>query len=157
MVLAMVLCAGTTVGYAGQRVRAEFFPQRHLALQGQWANPRFTGDLDADSRLVAAYNDIELRLFIPPAFTSPPQRAQIYMVVPSQIPGLDVGGGLQVSWLARGRFLNGTARPGDRVLIFEGVVSEPVLADFLSLTITIDARRMLGAVRLDPVFEIERR
>ncbi len=106
---------------------------------------------------MAAYQDIELRLFIPPTFSSPPQQAQIYIVVPSQIPGLDVGGGLQLSWVARGRFLNGIARPGDRVLIFDGTVSEPVLADFLSLTITIDARMMVGAVRLDPVFEIERR
>jgi hypothetical protein len=155
--LAMILCAGTTAGYPGERVRSEFFPQRHLALQGQWANPRFTGDLDADSGIVATYDNIELRLFIPPAFTSPPQQAQIFMVIPSQIPGLDVGGGLQVSWVTRERFLNGTARPGDRVLIFEGLVGEPVLADFLNLTITIDARRMLGAVRFDPLFEIERR
>lgn len=155
--MAMILCAGTTVGYPGERVRSEFFPQRHLALQGHWANPRFTGDLDADSRIVAAYDNIELRLFIPPGFTSPPEQVQIFMVIPSQIPGLDVGGGLQVSWVTRGRFLNGTARPGDRVRIFEGLVGEPVLADFLNLTITIDARRMLGAVRFDPLFEIERR
>lgn len=157
IVLATVLCAWTTAGYAGQRVRAEFFPQRHLELQGHWANPRFTGDLDADSRIVAAYDNIELRLFIPPSFTSPPQQAQIYLILPSQIPGLDVGGGMQVSWVTRGRFLNGTARPGDRVRIFDGVVGEPMLADFLNLTITIDARRMPGAVRFDALFEIERR
>jgi hypothetical protein len=155
--LATILCAGTTVGYPAERVPSEFFPQRHLALQGQWANPRFTGDIDADSRVVAVYNDIELRLFIPPAFASPPQQAQIFMTMPVQIPGLDVGGGLEFSWVTRGRFLNGTARPGDRVLIFEGLVSEPVLTDFLNLVITIDARRMLGAVRFDPLFEIERR
>ena len=157
VVLLIMTCAGATLGSAGERVRSEFFPQRHLALAGQWANPRFSGDIDADSRVVADYSNIELRLFIPPAFTSPPQSAQIYMVVPSQIPGLDGGGGLQVSWTTRGRFLNGTARPGDRVLIFEGVVGEPVLTDFLNLTITIDARRMLGALRFDPLFEIERR
>lgn len=155
--LATILCAGTTVGYPAERVPSEFFPQRHLALQGQWANPRFTGDIDADSQVVTRYNDIELRLFIPPAFTSPPQQVQIFMLMPVQIPGLDVGGGLEMSWVTRGRFLNGTARPGDRVLIFEGVVGEPVLADFLNLTITVDARRMIGAVRLDPLFEIERR
>lgn len=155
--LFIILYAGTNVGSPAERVRAEFFPQRHLALQGQWANPRFSGDIDADSGIVASYNDIELRFFIPPAFTSPPQQAQIFMLMPAQIPGLDIGGGLEMSWVTRGRFLNGTARPGDRVLIFEGVVSEPVLADFLNLAITLDARRMVGAVRLDPVFEIERR
>lgn len=155
--LAVVLCSGTSIASPAERVRAEFFPQRHLALQARWANPRFTGDIDADSRMVASYNDIELRLFIPPAFTSPPQQVQIFMSVPVQIPGLDIGGGLEISWATRGRFLNGTARPGDRVRIFEGLVGEPVLADFLNLTITIDARRMLGAVRFDPFFEIERR
>lgn len=154
---ATILCAGTTGAYPAERVRSEFFPQRQLVLQGQWANPRFTGDIDADSRVVAGYNDIELRFFIPPAFTSPPQQVQIFMSVPVQIPGLDVGGGLELSWVTRGRFLNGTARPGDRVRIFEGLVGEPVLADFLNLTITIDARRMLGAVRFDTFFEIERR
>jgi len=155
--LAVVLCAGATASYSAERVRSEFFPQRHLVLQGQWQNPRFTADIDADSRVAAVASDVELRLFIPPTFTSPPQQAQIFMLVPAQIPGLDVGGGLEVSWVTRGRLLNATARPGDRVLIFEGLVSEPVLADFLTLTITIDARRMVGAVRFDPLFEIERR
>lgn len=155
--LAIVLCAGTAASYPAERLRSEFFPQHHLLLQGQWANPRFTGDSEADAQVVAVYNDIELRLFIPPAFTSPPQQVQVFMLMPVQIPGLDVGGGLEFSWVTRGRFLNGTARPGDRVLIFEGLVSEPVLADFLNLVITIDARRMLGAVRFDPLFEIERR
>ena len=155
--LGVVLCLGTTIAYSAERVRAEFFPQRNLVLHGQWANPRFTGDIDADSRVVASYNDIELRLSIPPAFTSPPQQVQVFMSVPVQIPGLDVGGGLEISWVTRGRFFNGTARPGDRVLIFEGLVSEPVLTDFLNLVITIDARRMLGAVRFDPLFEIDRR
>lgn len=155
--LFIILYAGTNVSHPAERVRSEFFPQRHLTLQGQWANPRFTGDIDADSRVVASFNDIELRFFLPPAFTSPPQQAQIFMLMPVQIPGLDVGGGLEFTWVTRGRLLNGTARPGDRVLIFEGVVGEPVLADFLNLTITIDARRMVGPVRLDPLFEIERR
>jgi hypothetical protein len=155
--LFIILYAGTNVGHPAERVRSEFFPQRNLVLQGQWANPRFTGDIDADSRVVASFNDIELRFFLPPAFTSPPQQAQIFMLMPVQIPGLDVGGGLEFTWVTRGRLLNGTARPGDRVLIFEGVVGEPVLADFLNLTITIDARRMVGPVRLDPLFEIERR
>lgn len=156
-VLLVIICADATLALAGERLRSEFFPQRHLALAGQWANPRFSGDIDADSRVVAGYSDVELRLFIPPAFTSPPQQAQIFMVIPAQIPGLDGGGGLEMSWTTRGRFLNGTARPGDRVPIFEGLVSEPVLTDFLNLTISIDARRMLGALRIDPLFEIERR
>jgi len=157
VVLAIFLWVGTSFAQGEERVRSEFFPQRHLVLQGRWANPRFTADLDADSRVVAAYDNIELRLFIPPAFTSPPQQAQIFMLIPAQIPGLDVGGGLEISWVTRGRLLNVTARPGDRVLIFAGVVGEPVLADFLNLVITIDARRMVGTVRLDPLFEIERR
>lgn len=157
VVLAIFLWVGTSFAQGGERVRSEFFPQRHLVLQGQWANPRFTADLDADSRVVAAYDNIELRLFIPPAFTSPPQQAQIFMLIPAQIPGLDVGGGLEISWVTRGRLLNVTARPGDRVLIFAGVAGKPVLADFLNLVITIDARRMVGTVRLDPLFEIERR
>lgn len=155
--LAVVLWGGATAGYSAERVRSEFFPQRHLVLEGQWQNPGFTADIDADSRVIAGASDIELRLFIPPAFTSPPQQAQIFMLIPAQIPGLDVGGGLEVTWVTRGRLLNGTARPGDRVLIFEGVVGEPVLSDFLNLTITIDARKMVGAVRFDPLFEIERR
>ena len=110
--LAVVVCLGTAIAYPAERVRSEFFPQRNLALQGQWANPRFTGDIDADSRVVASYNDIELRLFIPPVFTSPPQQVRIFMLMPVQIPGLDVGGGLEISWVTRGRFLSGAARPG---------------------------------------------
>jgi hypothetical protein len=103
--LFIILYAGMDVSYPAERVRSEFFPQRNLVLQGQWANPRFTGDIDADSRVVASYNDIELRFFIPPAFTTPPRQAQIFMLMPAQIPGLDVGGGLEISWITRGRLL----------------------------------------------------
>ena len=157
ILLAVTCLAGSLTGYAGERVRSEFFPQRHLALQGRWAHARLTGDVNADNRIVGEFSEVELRLFIPTKFTSPPHRVQIFLIIASQFAGLEGGGGLERSWITRGRLLNGKARPGDRVLIFEGVVDAPVLSDFLSATFQIDARKMVGALRFDPAFEIEQR
>ncbi|MFQ5994585.1 MAG: hypothetical protein ACE5K1_05780 [Acidiferrobacterales bacterium] len=155
--LAVIFMTAASVGGAGERLRFEFFPQRHIALQGDWEKRRFTGNTAADSRVVAGFNDVELRLLIPRRFTSPPQEVNIHLVVASRVPGLRGTGGLEVSWVTRGRFLAGTAHPGGRVLFFQGVVDSDVLSDFISFTFAVDARELMSSLRFDPVFEIELR
>ncbi len=152
-ILGMLATAGAAA--AGERLVAEFFPQRHIDLQGAWELPRFTGDPEIDSRMVARVRELELRLFIPPAFTSPPKQVSISLVLPAQIPGMRGTGGFEMSWTTRGRFREGSVRPGERALLFQGLADAPVLVDFMSFTYVIDAREMVGTLRVEPVYEIE--
>ena len=157
LALALTTFLGAAAVTAGERLVALYFPQRHFALPGKWVNPRFTGAIDSDSRVIAELRDVELRLLIPPRFTSPPQEVSIFLLLPARIQGLRATGGLTLTWTARGRFNAGTVRPGESSLLFEGVVDSPELRDFINFTFVIDAREMLKAIRLEPIYEIELR
>lgn len=155
MLVTVAVVTGASTAFAGERLVAEFFPQRHIDLQGAWEMPRFTGDPEIDSRMVARIREQELRLFIPPAFTSPPKQVSIFLVLPAQIPGMHSTGGFEMSWTTRGRFREGTVHPGERALLFQGLVDASVLAEFVGFTYVIDAREMIGTLRVEPVYEIE--
>ena len=152
----IAMCATFGV-LAGERLAAVYFPQRHFALSGDWADPRFSGDLNRDSRVVAEMRDVQLILPIPPRFTSPPQQVSIFLALPAQVQGLRGGGGLELTWTTRGVFKAGTVRPGERAVLFQGLADVPELSDFMNFTFTIDAREMLQALRVEPIYEIELR
>ncbi len=155
MLMTVAVVTGASTAFAGERLVAEFFPQRHIDLQGAWELSRFTGDLEIDNRMVARVRELELRLFIPPAFITPPKPVSIFLVLPVQVPGMRGTGGFEMSWTTRGRFREGTVHPGERALLFEGLADAPVLVDFVSFTYVIDAREMIGTLRVEPVYEIE--
>ena len=142
--------------WAGERLQAEFFPQRHFSLQGKWKTRRITGKTE-DGQIIAKLDNVELRLKIPAAFTTPPQAVRIYMVLPVQVPGMQGSAGFNVRWRTRKVFQAGTARPGDRVLLYQGTVSSAVLSDFVSFKLTIDSAEMIGTISFEPSYEIERR
>lgn len=144
--------------WAGERLQAEFFPQRHHSLRGKWKTKRITRNKSiGHGQIVAKLNHAEIRLQIPATYTASPQAVNIYMVLPTQIPGMRGAAGFEVSWKTRKTFQAGTARPGDRVLLYQGVVNSDVLSDFVSFQFTIDAAEMLGVVSFEPSYEIERR
>ncbi len=157
ILLAAIALTTVPVTTAGERLEAIFFPERHPTLQGDWARPRFSGDPEANSRVHArSAGELELQLLIPERFRQPPQPVRIFLIVPAQPPGLRGPGGFEVSWTTRGRFLAGTARPGNRVLLFQGIADAPVLRDFVTFSFTLDARDLLGPLRFEPEYEIER-
>ena len=84
VVLALYLTASVAVS-AGERLRSEYFPERHLSLQGRWQVPSITGDSEVDSRMTATVRNVTLRLFIPPAFTTPPKPVRIYLNLPASV------------------------------------------------------------------------
>ena len=143
--------------WAGERLQTEFFPQRHHYLKGKWKTRHITRGGTQDGLITARLRDIELRLQIPATYTVPPQAVSIYLVLPTQIPGMRGAAGFEVSWKTRKIFWAGTARPGDRVLLYQGTVSSAVLSDFVSFKLTIDSAEMIGAIDFEPSYEIERR
>lgn len=87
------------------------------------------------------------------------QRARIYFVIPALIPSLRSPAGLQVEWRGHGQFASGSARPGDRVLVWSGVVPGPWMSEGLDLTLQLDLRELQrsdnGSFPFESYFEIE--
>lgn len=74
------------------------------------------------------------------------KQARIYYVVPLAIAGLRSPVGLKVDWRGNGIFNNGQARPGERSLVWTGMVREAWLVEGLDVTMQVDLRE----IRLPP-------
>jgi hypothetical protein len=62
---------------------------------------------------------------------------------------------IKVSWTTQGRLLPGSITPGNRVLVFAGPITAPVLEETLTLQIEADGSRLAGTQRLKFHFEID--
>jgi hypothetical protein len=78
------------------------------------------------------------------------QEASLYLVFPEQ-----GSAALRASWTSRGRLLSGEVLPGQRVLVYRGRITGPVIEDTLLLSITADGNRLAGIQRLNFHFEID--
>ncbi len=85
--------------------------------------------------------------------------ARIYFVVPPFVEGLRSPSGLRVEWTGLGQFASGSARPGERQLVWTGVVPGPWLAEALDLRFQVELRELLlprdGRFGLECFFQIE--
>jgi hypothetical protein len=75
--------------------------------------------------------------------------------VPEFVAGLRAPNGMRLEWTSRGSFLAGSALPGQRTLVYDGVVQRPVLHETLDLSVFLDARYLDRGLRFDPTFEID--
>lgn len=74
------------------------------------------------------------------------KQARIYYVVPLGIVGLRSPVGLKIEWRGNGIFSNGQARPGERTLVWTGIVHDTWMTEGLDLTMQVDLRE----IRLPP-------
>ena len=86
-------------------------------------------------------------------------QVRIYLVVPPTVPGLRSPAGLRVAWRGDGRFAGGTARAGERRLVWAGSVDAAWMTEALELEWQVDLNQMEwqrgGRVALETYFEIE--
>lgn len=87
------------------------------------------------------------------------RQARIYFVVPPIIDGLRSPAGLRVEWRGNGNFSSGSARPGERQLVWSGTVPGPWMNEAIDLTFEVDLSelQMQADTRFgfEPFFEIE--
>lgn len=76
--------------------------------------------------------------------------ASLYLVFPQQDSAAT-----RVRWTTQGRLLPGEISPGDRVLVYRGRVTSPVLEETLTLHIEADGNRLARVQRLNFHFEID--
>jgi hypothetical protein len=75
---------------------------------------------------------------------------RIYMVLPA-----DGGARLALQWQTQGRLLPGRLAPGERVLVYQGTLPNPVLTDQLQLQVLADGEWAQASRRLAVHFELE--
>jgi hypothetical protein len=76
--------------------------------------------------------------------------ASLYLVFPQQ-----ESAATRVHWTTQGRLLPGEISPGERVLVYRGPITSPVLEETLTLRIEADGNRLARVQRLDFHFEID--
>lgn len=136
-----------------ERLNARFYPQEHLEIEMQWAQPLHGAkNRQRENLLIAKTKLNELRLTIPSQYIGASKN--IYLSIPQQFPGIR-DHGVQIRWETRGHFISGSAKPGERVLLFSGPITDVVLSDQIIFTFIIDARYVYGPMEFHPVYEIE--
>ena len=86
-------------------------------------------------------------------------QARIYYVIPTSINGLKSAAALKIQWQGNGLFSGGFARPGDRILVWSGLVRDAWITEALDLTMHLDLREIRlpagQAFGFEAYFEIE--
>jgi hypothetical protein len=138
---------------AGTRLDDSPSPRQRLELTAQWE----AGAEGAEGELlsvVAEARDVDLR------FNTAPWRGrevEIYIGFPQSIPGLTASTSMRIEWRTRGRFVSGSAIPGQRVLVYRGPITDAVSGDVFDFLYRIDGRHFERSLQVRPVFEIEPR
>jgi hypothetical protein len=119
-------------------------PQESTALlRWRQAAPSRSNDNTMDGAL-----SVVVRLKLAPWIDRP---GRVFLALPEQ--GITTP--VKVSWTTHGRLLPGTLTPGNRVLVFAGPITTPVLEETLTLQIEADGSRLIGTQRLKFRFEID--
>jgi len=129
-------------------------PRKQFDVRFEWEHQ---GNLSSVSKgefflLKAHIPDVEVRLNTSNYIG---KKARIYLALPSQIDGFNGSQGFSLAWKTTGIFASGTTFPGNRALIFGGLIESPLLTEFITFTLKLDANRLTGKLRYAPIYEIE--
>lgn len=156
VLLSILLSVITMPALAEIQLRARFYPQEHIQLNTQWLEPHIrksTGNSARMNLMLAKSRYTELQLQIPPEFQG--KAVKIYLAMPLQTPGFMGFEGLEVQWQSHRGFLDGSAQPGSRSLLFEGKINQEILSGRIAFTLYIDSRFVSGDFDFKPQYIIE--
>jgi hypothetical protein len=151
---AFVILAVSISSQAAEVLDDSQSPKKQFNVRFEWENQ---GNLSSVSKdefflLKAHIPDVEVRLN---TSNHMGKKARIYLALPSQIDGFNGSQGFSLAWKTAGIFASGITSPGNRALIFEGVIGSPLLTEFFTFTLKLDANRLTGKLRYAPIYEIE--
>lgn len=99
------------------------------------------------SRAIAHFGWVDYRLATA-AYQG--RQARIHFVVPALVPGLSRPSALLVRWRAQGDWASGRAHPGERVLVWNGLVKEAFMNTRFELAMELDLSGVQGGVAPEP-------
>jgi len=151
--LLLLVCVQALPSQA-QRLSDALSQQQQINIEFDWKHHNTGDELDTKefNAVVAHARNVNTRLDTSDFVDT---QARIFLGLPVQVRGLNNPQRLSVSWTTNGLFQNGEVTPGNRRLIFEGRISEPVMQDIFNFTFEMDARFLSEMLRLEPVYEIE--
>jgi len=151
----LALPAAHALAQTTERLQATF-SVGHAFAQGQWETADLHG-AERNDMVIGRVPGMMLNLSIPPRYTTPPHRVRIYLSLPQQtVLGLTGAGSLELSWQTGGKFLPGTVRAGQRVVLYEGLADRSTLSDSISFQIRVSGSDIdLDRVDIEPIYEIE--
>lgn len=154
LIIILVYLSTSFFAQAGERLNDNLSPKKQYDVAFEWANQGNVKQLSKEEffLLKAKVNNVEIRLDTSKYID---QQADIYLVLPADIDGLSSMGGMTLSWDAHGTYISGRTIPGQRSLIYRGIIDSEIMTDFLTFTIILDAHYLIGKLRYAPVFEIE--
>jgi hypothetical protein len=144
------LASGTVLALAASHASATVYPvddsativhQNSLAMQWRSATPGPRSTPAVDARTVVSLS-LNTQRWVG-------KHGRVFMLLAPQPVRC------QVIWTTRGLVLGGRLEPGQRTLVFDGVIPGTVLADTLELSVTADGRELQAAQRLHFSYEIE--
>jgi hypothetical protein len=152
--LLLLLVCLQAVPSQAQRLSDALSQQQQINIEFDWKHHNAGDELDRKefNAVVAHARNVNTRLDTADFVDT---QARIFLGLPVQVRGLNNPQRLSVSWTTNGLFQNGEVTPGNRQLIFEGRITEPVMQDIFNFTFELDARFLSEMLRLEPVYEIE--
>ena len=137
-----------------ERLSDALSQQQQINIEFDWKHHNAGDELDRKefNAVVAHARNVNTRLDTADFVDT---QARIFLGLPVQVRGLNNPQRLSVSWTTNGLFQNGEVTPGNRRLIFEGRITEPVMQDIFNFTFELDARFLSDMLRLEPIYEIE--
>jgi len=129
-------------------------PKKQFNVRFEWEKKENLFSLSKDEYflLKAHIPDVEVRLNTSSYIG---KKARIYLALPRQVDGFNGSQGFSLAWKTTGVFASGTTSPGNRALIFEGLIGASLLTEFFTFTLKLDANRLTGKLRYAPIYEIE--
>lgn len=151
--LALLACLQTAPLQA-ERLSDSLSQQQQINIEFDWKYHNAGDELGAKefNAVIAHARNVDTRLDTSDFVDT---QARIFLELPVQVRGLNNPQRLSVSWTTNGLFQNGEVTPGNRRLIFEGKITQPVMRDIFNFTFEVDARFLTELLRLEPVYEIE--
>ncbi|OQY06648.1 MAG: hypothetical protein B6I22_04955 [Desulfobacteraceae bacterium 4572_123] len=129
-------------------------PKKQFNVRFEWEKHENLSSLSKDEffLLKAHIPDVEVRLNTTNYIG---KKARIYLALPSQIDGFNGSQGFSLAWKTTGILSSGVTSPGNRALIFEGLIGSSLLTEFFTFILKLDANRLTGKLRYAPIYEIE--
>jgi len=154
LLLVLLCLPGLQSQVLAERLDDSLSPRRQLDLDLVW---KHQGNLETLSEaefntVTARARNLDTRLDTSAYIGN---RARIFLELPILVRGLGNPSSLLLSWTTGGLFSAGRVTPGNRQLIYEGNITQPVMHDTITFTFELDARFLHQPLRLEPVYEIE--
>ena len=154
MLLIWIMMGAAMDGGAVEILDDSLSPRKQYADQFEWANPGDGANLSREAFFLLRSKASGVEVWLDTTRYEG-RRSRIYLRLPQQIIGYNSTEGFLLSWVTDRIFAPGSVRPGNRALLFDGVIETALMVEVFTFTLEVDAAFFDGTIKYAPIFEIE--